>query len=275
MVGVISSLVPRDVTCLLSLFMGSGVFEYNYAQSHPECQVLCFDTDPAVVNFHRQALQRRIALHSAIMMLHDELTMRKKGATLIKSGYQALFHAHKMDTRQSRLIPAARFYMLTAYSFSGKVGGFASKKTFLPPVALQHKLPRNIQVMQGDALDVLRGENGCPQQDRRHVCLYLDPPYYLQRTDYYNKALFDHNALPELLRGAGVRWVLSYNDVKEVHALYRGLPMVRHPITYKANRGTQIELKQQDRRAELVITNQALSLSKKMHLQKINDTKSG
>ena len=237
MMTAIEPLVPEDSQSLVSLFVGSGAFEYNYARRHPACRVLCYDVDRAVVNFHRQALARREALLARIDGLHASLC--RDGARAIgKPAYEALAAAHRGDTRHQGVLAAARFYVLAAYSFNGKVGSFAAKPSLRDPRALRAgPLPPNIQVRLGDALDVLRALVARPTPVPARTCVYADPPYFIQRPDYYahHATAFDHGALAALLRRAherGVAWVLSYNDVPQVRALYPGLSSLSLPVAY-------------------------------------------
>lgn len=239
MQGAISTLVPADTRVLVSLFVGSGVFEYNYAEAHPECTVVCYDVDPAVVNFHQQVEtdRRRVALHAAILSSHAELSGR--GAVLEKGAYTRLMAMHRADPHQTGRQAAVRFYLLCAYSFNGKLGSFAAKPAFRLPTALEKPLPPNLRVLQGEALSVLE----VLPLSAANTCVYLDPPYVLPRRDYYTRSALelDHAALAARLRAleaVGIRWVLSYNDVPEVGRLYRGCAtLLRLPVFYTYHRG--------------------------------------
>lgn len=255
MVNTITTTIPPGTKVLVSLFLGSGVFEYNYARSHPECRVVCFDLDPAVVNFHRQALKHRLALHAAIQTAHHRLC--DSSGTLDKACYQRLRAEHGQSPGQGGLEAAARFYLLSAYSFSGKLGSYAAKRKFLQPSGLLHALPRNLSVRQGDALGQLA--RLCTASSVG-TCLYLDPPYMLGRSDYYARSdrSLDHGRMATLLSQVddhGGRWVLSYNDVPGVRCLYTGhagWTRLRLPLS-QPSIGVW--------KAELIITNWRLTLA--------------
>ena len=224
MTDAIAALVPSDCKVLVSLFMGSGVFEYNYAKDHPDCRVVCFDIDPAVVNFHQHALKKRVALHAAIVALSCS-----EGTTdMDKEKYDRLMAEHRAS-RHRGLSAAARFYLLAAYSYNGKFGSFAAKP-FRQPLGLLHELPKNLSVQVGDALQVLeRGEI----VGESTTCLYLDPPYmYEKKKNYYTANAFDHDGLSALLLVSDHKWILSYNDAPSVRRLYRKKPILSLPISY-------------------------------------------
>ena len=114
--AIITALVPPDTHVLVSLFMGNGAFEYNYARSHPQCRVRCYDLDPAVVNFHRIVLRDRLALHARIQAQHARLCRRDGGAaeTLSKGGYMRLLDEQRSGAERAGVPAAARFYILCA-----------------------------------------------------------------------------------------------------------------------------------------------------------------
>ncbi len=64
----------------------------------------------------------------------------------------------------------------------------------------------------------------------------IDPPYFKQGRDlylsFYNPD--DHARLAKLVRSLRVPWMLTYDDVPEIEALYTGLPLYRKSLTYYA-----------------------------------------
>ena len=254
--------VPEGVTVLVSPFFGSGVFEYNWAAAHPDARVVGYDLDPAVVNFHRQAQARPRALYGRIMGLRSP--RRGEGplrGTLDKDEYAAMVAAGLSDG----LDGAARFYVASVHSYNGKIGSYARAERFREPRALLAELPRNVTVVRGDALRVVeaiaQGRWRAGGRDKQGgLFLYLDPPYYLMRANYYRQVEFDHERLAAALRGLqSVSWLLSYNDVPEVRSLYaRGTAhILTLPIHYRAlHRATGDMLSV--RRGELLITPRAL-----------------
>ena len=267
MAPAIATIVPRDTNVLISLFMGSGAFEYNYAKDHPECRVVCFDIDPAVVNYHHQALKKRVNLHDAILSLHADL-LAIDDTGMSKEKYVKLLVEHRGRTaRHKGLKAAARFYLLTAYSFNGKFGSYAAKPSFSSPPGLLRELPKNIEVHLGDALQILASgieHSILPSNNNDpRLCLYLDPPYmYPMTKNYYTANTFDHEGLSSLLHASDHKWILSYNDTLSVRQLYRKKSTMSLPISYtyyKANNSASLSNK-----AELIVCNRISQRRKKV-----------
>lgn len=64
--------------------------------------------------------------------------------------------------------------------------------------------------------------------------IYLDPPYYEKGNQLYKHGMtqVDHERLAELLRSARCKWVLSYDDHKEIRRLYDWCDFTELEITY-------------------------------------------
>ena len=78
--GSKACMVPQDTRTLISLFM--GMLEYNYALSHLQCNVVCYDIDPAMVNFHQQTLKDRPHQRDVVV---DELHRSSTCTTCIRA----------------------------------------------------------------------------------------------------------------------------------------------------------------------------------------------
>lgn len=275
MVSTITSLVPQGAEVLISLFMGSGVFEYNYAAAHPQCKVVCYDIDPSLVNFHQQALLDRAALHSTIIAMHTKLCGGKPFLSFECVKHLAAHVAGPRGNRGGGMAAAARFYIVTAYSFNGKFGSYAAKP-FRYPNGLLHALPQNMEVRQGDAMHVLKAVKA----GKHKLCLYLDPPYmfpYLSK-DYYStsKTTFDRQGMATLLHDLNneVPWVLSYNDTPDVRKMYSDSDWSKLslPTTYSYyNREKNKAMHHNSvvHKAELLITNWRLPMAQRRHTRAV------
>lgn len=84
--------------------------------------------------------------------------------------------------------------------------------------------------------------------------LYLDPPYYitLKEKAYYENRLsnFEHEELANRLHNCKAPWILSYDDVPEIIALYKGDYIQRLSVKYSF--GTKKRSRKVD---ELLIAN--------------------
>ncbi len=93
-----------------------------------------------------------------------------------------------------------------------------------------------IELYNHDAIDFLR-ECVARKHTTRRVLVYLDPPYYVKGSqlymNYYSPS--DHAALARYLRTrARFDWVMSYDNVPEIRALYGGLRQVPFTLGYSA-----------------------------------------
>ncbi|WP_420996264.1 DNA adenine methylase [Cupriavidus sp. 30B13] len=70
----------------------------------------------------------------------------------------------------------------------------------------------------------------------KRALLNIDPPYYAQGKDLYLSFYepTDHARLAKLVRGLQCPWMLTYDDVPEIEALYDGMPIYRKGLTYYA-----------------------------------------
>lgn len=86
-----------------------------------------------------------------------------------------------------------------------------------------------------DSAELLRGL--LPTLPHRTL-LYLDPPYYIkgQRrlyANFYDHG--DHEEIATMLARSDHRWIVSYDDVKQVRRLYRTFRAVRYQLGYSAS----------------------------------------
>lgn len=211
--------VPKDTKTLISLFAGSGVFEYNYAAASPHVRVICYDWNPCIVNFHHFARTGGKLLYTAVMLEHSRL------APMTKGKYAALMGGLGHTTRRH----AAQWYIACFYAFSGKVGSYATKPCFEPPTFLTSFVaPKNIEFRLGNVFKVL------PMVYRKHsgATLYMDPPYNIRERYYIGASNleFGHARLSDLLATSprGMRWMLSYNNDAIVKDMYRGRGLKFH-----------------------------------------------
>lgn len=68
-----------------------------------------------------------------------------------------------------------------------------------------------------------------------HSFMYLDPPYYKNGSSLYLNAYIhqDHENLRNLMAGLrDLKWMISYDDVEEIHQLYEGFRTAQHELSY-------------------------------------------
>jgi DNA adenine methylase len=71
--------------------------------------------------------------------------------------------------------------------------------------------------------------------------LYLDPPYYNKGKDLYPSFYehADHKQIAGLVSTLSVPWVVSYDAVPEIEALYSGSPRLDYGLRYTAKESSQ------------------------------------
>ncbi len=70
----------------------------------------------------------------------------------------------------------------------------------------------------------------------KHALVNVDPPYYRAGPDLYTNAYIhkDHLSLSKEVRKMPHRWMMTYDDVPEISAMYEGLRQYRKTLTYYA-----------------------------------------
>ncbi len=70
----------------------------------------------------------------------------------------------------------------------------------------------------------------------RHSLVNIDPPYYRAGPDLYTNAYvhLDHVLLAKEVRRMSHNWMMTYDDVPEVSAMYAGFRQFRKTLTYYA-----------------------------------------
>jgi len=102
------------------------------------------------------------------------------------------------------------------------------------------KLHRRIRITQMDALAFLHaGLSEWPTK----TLIYLDPPYYAKGRDLYYDFYThgDHEQLARFVTSKLVRqrWVVSYDNLADVRALYRGCQRITYGLGYSAREARQ------------------------------------
>lgn len=103
-----------------------------------------------------------------------------------------------------------------------------NKAELIERLSVIAKLADRIQVTNLDALELLRTLDD-------DVFVYLDPPYYVKgKCLYMNHYTHEeHLMLADFLQNeAGFRWVLSYDDVPAIRALYSERELCRFSLSY-------------------------------------------
>jgi site-specific DNA-adenine methylase len=214
MAPFLEGLVPPTTKVMYSMFVGSGAFEYYYAHRHPECRVICYDSDPRVINMHRWAQLEPRLLYNAIK--RKVMAMADADGCITKAQYKGLTTV--IARNETNLLGAVCFFILASSSFSGKYGTYARHRIIQPKELLRPR-PRNMTFAVADTLKKLPKLHAS-----KDSFIYLDPPYFINDQVYYRHYKFDHEGLATTLHKCRLRWLLSYNDIRAVRSLYKGAP---------------------------------------------------
>ncbi len=104
---------------------------------------------------------------------------------------------------------------------------------------LAHRIERiaeraaDIEIHNEDTLTFIQQNIG--RLSDEHSFMYLDPPYYKNGSSLYLNAYNhqDHENLRDLMAGLrNLKWMISYDDVEEIHQLYEGFHTARHELNY-------------------------------------------
>lgn len=210
-VAAIKALIPAGTDKLAAPFLGGGNVELSCAADG--IKVFGADAFEPLVNFWRQAKDNPVLLAERVHGYHP---LTKVKFYNLQKGYAEITDA---------LDRAAVFYVLNRSSFSGATlsGGMSPGHPRFNPAAigrLRNFHARNLSVRHADYKDTIR--------QHPDKLLYLDPPYanggrlYGVRGDMHDG--FNHEELAAELRTRN-RWLLSYNDCKQVRDLYAGYQM--------------------------------------------------
>lgn len=94
---------------------------------------------------------------------------------------------------------------------------------------------RRISFSQMDAVDFLR--DIASKMPKRSL-VYLDPPYFVKGRDLYHHHYTqkDHEQIARLIprQLAKQKWIVSYDDVNEVHDLYSSSRSISYRLSYSA-----------------------------------------
>ncbi|EBO7803713.1 DNA adenine methylase, partial [Salmonella enterica] len=99
---------------------------------------------------------------------------------------------------------------------------------------------QRIVVTNLDALEFLEALNfldSVDKADKNKTLLYLDPPYYIKGQGLYRNFYEhdDHVLVMEKLRDINFpKWLVSYDNAKEIKDIYSDFPQVEYSLQYTA-----------------------------------------
>ena len=218
----IISMIPEHKT-YVEVFAGGAWVLFGKPMEISRAEVLN-DIDGELINFYR-------------------VVKRKSGAFL--KGFEWLLVSREIfnqlkDVDPSCLAPeerAVRFFYLMRASILGKRYSFYSCAARRPNLNLDrleeivravHERLKRVTIEHRDF------EKLISMYDRPETFFYLDPPYWQMHLYRYNFRKEQHKRLAEMLRALKGKFILSYNDVRDIRKLYRGLTIQTVKPRYSA-----------------------------------------
>ena len=206
-VKTILDFIPTDTKIVCSPFFGGGSIELACANNG--IKVYGYDEFKPLVEFWQCLLNNKNKLAEHIEKYYP--LSKKQFYELQKS----------QSKHRSKYERAARFYVLNRASFSGTTlsGGMSPNHPRFTTSSIERI--RNFHIKN---LHIEQADFTTSISKSKNKLLYLDPPYLINQKlyglmgDLQNN--FDHQKLAQLLKKRK-KWILSYNDSKEIRQLYK------------------------------------------------------
>lgn len=115
-----------------------------------------------------------------------------------------------------------------------KIDARFNKKSLIDRIERISYFKNRIQIKNEDGLQLINRYSR-----RNDVFVYMDPPYYVKGSSLYLNS-YEHNnhlALSKSLKfKKTMQWLLTYDNVSEIKAMYQGHNIVPFEINYSANK---------------------------------------
>lgn len=132
---------------------------------------------------------------------------------------------------------ASRFYYLQKLSFGGKVQAQTfGTATTTPPRLIFLRLKEDTSQahlrLHQVFIENLPWQECVKRYDRPHTLFYCDPPYWGTEGYGVDFRLDNYQQMADLARSIKGKLLISVNDIPEMRAVFKGLPMQRLRIKY-------------------------------------------
>lgn len=212
--------IPKDVTEILSPFLGGGSIELYLASNG--IKVYGCDLFKELMCFWQLLLTDKNKLHD--FAVNNSIISKE------------IFYKMQKDilNEQDNDIVGAMFYILNRCSFSGTglSGGMTPGQT-----RYTHRQIANIASFKCDNLTVEQLSFEDSLNKYKDLFVYADPPYLLENSCLYGVKgdkhhNFDHETLRDMLIKRNNGWIVSYNDNEAIRDMYKGYKIVEPEWAY-------------------------------------------
>lgn len=218
-----------DYNTLTSPFFGGGSFEF-YMQNKYNLNLVVNDKFKPLYNFWKIAKTKNSDLYNK---LNEKLNKIDKD--------DFLKYRNDIMKEKNRLIQAHMYFIINRCSFSGSTlsGGFskeASKKRFTKS-AIDRVKELNLSQVNFYNLDF---EVFLNQNEGEKNLIFLDPPYYLDKSNLYGNngdmhENFDHEKLFNCI-STKKNWIMTYNNCDYIKKMYKDFKIIETSWSYGMNK---------------------------------------
>lgn len=192
-------------------------FWYSVLHHTNELCQLIRETDVTVDNWHKQ----------------KNIQNRKKEVTLLELGFSTLFLNR---TNRSGIISGG---VIGGISQAGtyKIDCRFNKENIIKRINQIAQQKDRIYVYNLDAIDLIRKLEVQKTKNLNNALIYFDPPYYKKGgymyLNHYGKN--DHKIVSEAITSLTYKWIVSYDNVPEIHALYSQFKNIEYSLKHTAH----------------------------------------
>lgn len=206
-------------------------------------RIVLNDADPCVYAFWDAVLNRK-----------DDFVRRLTETPVTINEWKRQRDIYRNQRRHSRIKVAFASFYLNRCNRSGimvnggPIGGFEqtgkwkldaryNRDELIRRIEKIHLYRDRIEIHNLDAIDFLSdvvGRSAAVDE----TLVYLDPPYYVKGSELYlnHYRPDDHAKLAaSIKRQTGYRWLMTYDDVPEIHDLYNGCNTAHFDLRYSAH----------------------------------------
>jgi len=212
-------------TCYVEPFAGGAhVF---FAKQPSKVEVLN-DLDQDLLNFYAVAQRRADYLARLLCLMPHSLVL-----------FEDCLKNPPPVTPYNRVMRAARFWYLQQHCFAGRIlaqsfGYGTTRPLRKSPEAIKRAILAAATRLDLVTLESLPFADVISRYDRPETLFYCDPPYWKLDFYHHNFTGEQHAELADVLRAISGMFILSYNDVPEIRALYDWADVDTVEVPYSA-----------------------------------------